>query len=288
MNEFHNQLIIKEEPYKNGMFTEIPNYKKRGSAFVLADGVNDDIVIAENTSSKQIRKGKYTRLIEISTLPYMKEIRINSMSKENAYFFEVYIKAVIQVKNPIRFYENSNLDVDAYFENLFSMDVRKITRKYSILDYQGMDEELAQKLSSFNTEDEATGFEYRISVVDAVPGETAQEYVKRVSDQHMEAEIKKQARGLTENYTNDYEQAIMTEVAEGKRSEADAIAEMEEYKARTSQESLKIMEDYLKKGLLTETQVKEKVTQELNMQIEEKPREADTKMHAFYEGEDIE
>ena len=32
-----------------------------------------------------------------------------------------------------------------------------------------MDEELTNKLSSYNTMDESTGFEYRISVVDAEP-----------------------------------------------------------------------------------------------------------------------
>ena len=91
--------------------------------------------------------------------------------------FEIYVKAIIQVKNPIRFYEIKNLDVDAYFENLFSMNIRKIAKKYSILDFTGLDDELKEKLSQYNTMDESTGFEYQVSVVDARLRADAEKYV---------------------------------------------------------------------------------------------------------------
>lgn len=288
MNEFQNKMILKVENYKNGLYPEIPNCRKQGSAFVLAEGVNDDIVVNENTSSKQIRKGKYKKLIEISTHSYMKEIRINSISKENAYSFEVYIKAVIQVKDPIKFYENINLDIDAYFENLLSMDVRKITRKYSVLDYEGMDDELFRKLSSYSTVDGEIGFAYSISVVDAVPGKTAQEYVERVSKQQLEAKIKDKARTLLTTYTSDYEQAIMTEVIEGKLSETEAIIKIKEYKNRDVKEKTERMEEFLQKGLLTDAQVKEFMMREMNMTVPKKQHKEKTQMNEFYKGEDAE
>lgn len=286
MNEFQNKLIIKVENYTNGLFVEVPNFRKRGSAFVFTEGINNDIKVDENTTTKQIRKGKYTQLVEISTLPYMKEIRLDSISKQNAYSFEVYIKAVIQVKDPIRFYENSNLDVDAYFENLLSMDVRKITRKYSVLAYEGMDLELFQKLSSYSTVDEATGFGYSISVVDAVPGKGAQAYVERVSNQEMEAAIKKNAREQVDNYTLDFEKAIMTEVAEGKVSETDAIRIMREYKDKISRENIMRIKECLADGILTDKQVKEAVMSVLNIRESEKAPAKETRMNEFYKGED--
>ena len=29
MNEFYNKLILRDEAYKNGMFPQIPNYRKQ-------------------------------------------------------------------------------------------------------------------------------------------------------------------------------------------------------------------------------------------------------------------
>ena len=129
MNEFYNKLIINDVEYEYKFFPQVPNYKKQGVAYILAEGIDDDIVVDERTSTKQIRRGKYRRLIEISTSPYLKEIRFESASKEGSYTFDIYVKAVIQVKDPIVFYHNRNLDVDAYFTNMFTLDVRKITRK---------------------------------------------------------------------------------------------------------------------------------------------------------------
>ena len=82
MNEFYNQLILNDSEYECGFFPQVPNYKKQGVAYILTEGVNDDIVVNEKTSSKQIRRGKYRRLVEISTNPYLKEIRFKSASKE--------------------------------------------------------------------------------------------------------------------------------------------------------------------------------------------------------------
>ena len=229
MNEFENKLIVREEAYQNGFFPKVPKSGKRGSAFILTGGCDDDIIVSGHTTAKEIRQGKYTKLVEISTLPYIKEIRFDSPSKETHYSFEVYVKAVIQVNEPIIFYENRNIDVDAYFKNLFSLDVKKITGRYSILNYNGMDDELTQKLSSYNTIDETTGFSYQISVVDATPGEKAQEYVMQFGKQQLDAELKESARKLAASFSKNYEEAIMTEVAEGRMTETEAILKINEY-----------------------------------------------------------
>ncbi len=252
MNEFYNQLILSDSEYECNFFPQVPNYKKQGVAYILAEGVNDDIVVDEKTSSKQIRRGKYRRLIEISTNPYLKEIRFKSASKERSYTFDIYVKAVIQVKDPITFYNNKNLDVDAYFTNMFTLDVRKITRQYSILEYDGMDEELTNKLSSYNTVDESTGFEYRISVVDAEPGSEAIEYVKRNDKQNLDAELKNKARELVKDVATDYENAVRTEVIEGKMSEKEAIIEINRFKNADYEERLNKVVDLRERRLISE------------------------------------
>lgn len=78
MNEFENGLIISDEAYQNGFFPKVPKVGKRGSAYILTGGGENDIIVDDRTTSKQIRQGRYTRLVEISTLPYIKEIRFQS------------------------------------------------------------------------------------------------------------------------------------------------------------------------------------------------------------------
>ena len=247
---------MKDEPYQCGLFPQIPNFRKDGSAFIFTDGCNDDLHVTERTTNKEIRQGRYARLVEISTRPYMTEIRFTASAQEQAYTFDVYVKAVIQVVDPITFYRNRNIDVEAYFYKLFSIDVKQITRQYSVLNYDGLDKELTQKLSAYNNIDTDTGFSYQVSVVDAEPGSEAQEYVSRASKQQLEAILRSQAGALAKTLTSDYAEAIMMEVAEGKLSLQDAILKIEEHKDgrfdKVFETSVKLMD----KGLLSEMQAK--------------------------------
>lgn len=232
MNEFQNKLIVGDKPYENGLFPQIPNYNKRGSEFILTGGSGDDIIVDERTTVREIRKGKYTRLIEISTLPYVKEIRFEAPSKESAYSFNVYVKAVIQVVNPIAFFENCNIDVDEYFYNVFFLDVKKVTRKYSILDFENMDDDLNHLLSVYNVEDKTIGFRYQVSVVSADVGDKARDYLEKCDKQRLDAAVKRQVREEAKHVTDSYEEAIKAEVIEGKISEREAIIKIDEYKNR--------------------------------------------------------
>ena len=264
MNEFKNALIVKEEEYQNGMYPKIPNFNKRGSAFVLTNGCDDSIVVSERTTVKQIRKGKYSLLAEISILPYTKQIGFTAPSKQPTYTFDVNVKAVIQVKDPIRFYENKNLDVDAYFEKLLWHDVKKITQKYSILAYQGMDDELTNTLSSYNTFDQSTGFSYVISAVDAEPGSQAKEIVAQSSRQQLETELRNRAQELSKTLNTVYEDAIKTEVIQGKYTWTEAIKEIESYKEANYETKQRKIEDLVEKGFITDSEARKLIRQELN------------------------
>lgn len=290
MNEFENTMILSDTPFQNGLFIQVPPFRKNGSAFILTGGVYDDIRVDEHTTPRDIRQGKYTRLVEISTLPYMKELQFNASAKEQAYSFVVYVKAVIQVVDPIKFYQNKNLDVDAYFNNLFSIDVKQITRQYSILAYNGLDRELTQKLSVYNNVDIATGFSYQVSVVDAEPGVEAKEFVRRSSNQQLESALRNQSRELAKEITTNYIQAILTEVAEGKLTEAEAISKIDEYKNQTFDTKLKQYNNLLEIGLITEHDLRPQILQSLNMDTPPKNASpvAGSQLDAFFqEGDDV-
>ena len=122
-----------------------------------------------------------------------------------------------------------------------------------------MDEELTRKLSSYNTFDEATGFGYQISAVDAKPGKNAQEYVEKLGKQRLEAEMKQDARKLSAGYKVTYEDAIMTEVAEGKLSEAEAIQEIEAYNNSNFEGQYQRLERLKKDGYITDSEARNMV-----------------------------
>lgn len=254
MNEFQNKLILKDESYQGGLFPQIPNFRKDGSAFILTGGCGDDIRITEHTTSREIRQGKYTRLVEISTRPYMKEIRFSANAKEQAYSFDVYVKAVIRVENPITFYHNRDLDVDGYFHNLLSIDVKQITRKYSLLDFSGLDLELTQRLSAYNNQDTATGFSYQVSQVDAEPGKDAKEFVARSSKQQLETALSNQAGALARTLSINYAEAVMMEVTTGKLSLQEAILKIEQHQDNRFEKTVDEATKLIERGFLTEKQ----------------------------------
>lgn len=298
MNEFENKLIIKDSSYKNGFFPMIPNFRKRGSAFILTNGYMDDIVVNEHTTTKQIRQGKYTRLVEIATLPYIKEITFNSSSKEAAYSFDVYVKAVIQVSDPIRFYENKNLDIEAYFDNLLSLDVRKITRRYSILDFDCMDAELTEKLAAYNNFDESKGFNYQISAVAATPGKDAERYVHKHSTQQLDIELKNSARKLSASIAKSYEEAIRTAIVEGAMTEVEGLLKIKEYENTNFDDQITRLQELRDKGIITDTELRSMVRPELekvgnktdqtmmHSQVENHGEINDSILDGFYEEEE--
>lgn len=265
MNEFQNKLLLKDEPYQCGLFPQIPNFRKDGSAFVLTGGCNDDLHITERTTSREIRQGRYTRLVEISTRPYLTEIQFNATAQEQAYSFDVYVKAVVQVVDPITFYRNRNIDVDAYFNKLFSIDVKQITRQYSILNYGGLDQDLTQKLSTYNNVDSDTGFSYQVSMVDAEPGADAREYVSRASKQQLEASLRSQAQMLATTLTSDYAEAVLMEVAEGKLSYEAAILKIEQHEDSRFDKMVDGTVKMMDKGLLSENQARQRVLPSLGV-----------------------
>ena len=256
MTDFENYLIKADEPYSGGFFPVIPNWRKEGSAFILTGGIGNDLLVTDRTTTKELRQGKYTRLIEISTRPYLKELHFTAPSKEPAYSFSVYVKAVIQVEIPLTFYVNRNLDVDTYFENLFSMDVRKITRKYSILDYAGMDDELTVTLSAYHNFDESTGFSYSVSAVLAEPDEKAADYVQRSSKQVLEMEIKAQARALAESLSTTLPEALMTAVAEGRMTLEEALQQIAINEEQQFETKLGRIDALRKKNIITEEETR--------------------------------
>ncbi len=289
MNKFKNELIFKEETYRNGLYPKVPKSEKQGVALILTDGCKDDIIVDGNTTVKEIRQGKYAQLVEISTRAYIKEIKFHSPSKETYYSFDVYVKGVIQVNDPIVFYKNKNLDVDAYFNNLFSLDVKKVTRKYSILDYKGMDDELKQTLSLY-TIDESTGFSYQISVVDASPGEEAKEYVRKYEKMLLDDTMRRRASDIAKSITITYQDALMSEVVQGNLTQTEAILKIEEYEKANYDEKIRCLDELREKGVITDMDFRKCIQSTLKLSDKDdnlnQNTQEDSGMNQFYSEEE--
>lgn len=257
MREFKNELVIKEEEYSCGLFPVIPNYHKQESAYILTDGVKDSILVDQYTTTRHIRMGRYRKLVEISTIPYIKEIYFSAPSEDTTYKFNVYIKATIQIDKPLIFFGNRNIDVDAYFQNLFLQDVKRITRKYSILSFEGMDDELKAKLSMCNTVDSSTGFVYQISSVSASLDEEAEKIVRKRDRQKMDAKLYSSAKELSNVYTTNYNDAVLINMVQNNGSLPETIREMERYENEKFEQKINRLEVVRDKGLITDKEARQ-------------------------------
>ncbi len=257
MELFCNKFILKDEPYKISFYPVLPKLKKNNSVYLLTDGILDDIIIDEYTSIKMIRQGKYTRFVEITTFPYVKEIHIKAPAKENSYYFDVYAKATIKVVSPTTFYSNRNLDVEAYFTNLLSLDVRQITKEFSILDFSNLDEKLAATLAKIGTIDDTVGFQYTISVVDAMPSEEAKNYVRKMNNQVLDTVIKSNAAELGRKAEITFSDAIWAEVVNNKITQAEAVLKIEEYNNSTYEKKLEKIKELVRLDILTDADARD-------------------------------
>ena len=272
-------FILKDEPYKNGLFPQIPDYHKRGSWFLLSEGVYDDVIVDDRTTVKQIRQGRYKKLVEISKVPLSYEHEFNSSCKETSYTFMVKVKAMVRVIDPIDLYNNiNNLDIKAFFNNQFSLDVNKITRKYSILDYNGIDDDLTRELTSRQVADTTTGLSYQISTVMTEPNAEARAILKRHDDINIQSITKKMemlassetkkleiitadatntiAENIaTKNRDKTYADALMEEVAHGNISRAEAILKIDEYNRKGFDGKLEELIRLREQGIITNADI---------------------------------
>lgn len=243
--------------YKCGMFPQIPNYHKRDSWFLLTEGVMDDIVVDEHTTVKAIRRGQYNRLVEISRNTLAFAHAFNSNCRETSYTFKVTVKANVYVNDPIRFCANvRNISVRDFLNNQFSLDVKGVTRKYSILNYNGIDEELTRVLTATTVSDDTSGLSYQITTVMTEPNDEAMKILKNRDDMAIKHEMTSVAGKIAGlNKAKTYADAIWEEAAKGSISDVEAIQRIEEYERKGANEKLAMLLKLRDEGMISDTDI---------------------------------
>lgn len=254
LNGENNQIGVE---YKCGMFPKIPNYRKHDSWFLLTDGIMNDIVVDDRTTVKDIRRGQYKRIVEISRSTLAFVHTFNSNCSETSYTFQVTVKANVHVNDPIKFCANiRNISVRDFLNNQFSLDVRRITRKYSILNYNGIDEELTRVLTASTVSDDTSGLSYQIITVMTEPNDEAMKILKNRDEmaiKHEMAMVAGKIAGL--NKTKSYSDAIWEEAAKGNITDVEAIQHIEEYERKNANEKLTMLLKLRDEGIIGDLDV---------------------------------
>jgi len=261
-------FILSDAVYNNGLFPQIPNYRKTDSWFLLTEGSACDIVVNDRTTVKEIRKGRYQRLVEISKKAYSYLHTFDSACKEVSYTFKVKVKANVFIENPIDFYSNiRSVNTRDFFSNQFSIDVRKITKNYSILNYDGIDDDLRDILPRTRVLDSTCGLAYQIQTVETMPNEAAlkilgekeSDYINRyLEEQKMvgRADLAQKASALAGlNRGKTYEDAIWGEVAVGKLTEVEAIRKIDDYNSQSHNERLQRLLELRNENIISDEDI---------------------------------
>jgi hypothetical protein len=248
-------FIVGDWEYKNSPFAKIPEHSKRSSWFLLTDGTFDDIIVDDHTTVKQIWKGRYKKLVEISKTALSYEHEFASSCKETSYTFNVKVKAKVLVDSPIDFYANNrNIDIRAFFNNQFALDVAKITRKYSIMEYSGIDDELTSALTSTHVLDPTTGLSYQIASVITEPNAEARQILKKKDDISIKERIDDLAGEVADkNLYKSYAKAVWEKVAQGEITSDEAIEQIEAYQDKRFDKQVNRVIKLRDEGMINDT-----------------------------------
>lgn len=280
--------------YKGGMFPKIPNYHKNDSWFILTEGVMDDIVVDDRTTVRSIRRGQYGRLVEVSRNTLVIEHEFDSNCRETSYTFKVTVKANVHVNDPVKFCSNiRNIGVRDFLNNQFSLDVKGVTKKYSILNYNGIDEELTRVLTASVVSDETSGLSYQITTVMTEPNDEAKKVLKDRDDMFINSEMTSVAGAIAgRNKTKTYDDAIREEAAKGRITDVEAIQRIEAYKQKNAQEKLGMLLKLRDEGIISdfdmsiESQAFLSTPQFDTQQVEQIDNQGITSVDALFDEED--
>ncbi|OJV62990.1 MAG: hypothetical protein BGO41_09810 [Clostridiales bacterium 38-18] len=264
--ESHNNIFInKILPFKNGLFVSKPNIEKGNLIFLLVDGKNEDLLVNERTSIKQIRDGKYTKLIEIINYPITKEIKITAPAKENSYNFLITLNLTLEHTSPFLVLQNKTLIIEDFLHNQLSLEVRRITKMYSVLDFGMLGDQLTEKLMYPTQLEPDVGVKYRVSSVTANLSEEALKFLRKQDDIELGAEIRKKESSIGSSLITNFRTAIGAQIARGEISEEEAVYKIEEYESNHFHKDLDKYMKLVKGNIYTEAEVRDHIRGQLSI-----------------------
>lgn len=209
------ELIASEMVYNGGLFPKIPD-RVNGQDTLLVNSQGIARKVDDQLTTKDIRIGKYNKIVRISTVPNSLDISLKAVSKNKPYEFIITIGVEYHIKDSVVFYMNRELyDVSNSISTALTRIINPIAKQYELTD-DCIDNALLDKLSGCEYSLEALGIIYSVHSADAEPSENATTFIKQMSDATLNVRVEQhkavEAEKLT---TQNMESAIMTKVASG-------------------------------------------------------------------------
>lgn len=234
------KLIISEMEYNGGLFPKIPD-RVSGQDTLLVNSQGIARKVDDKLTTKDIRVGKYNKIVRISTVPNSLDISLKAVSKNKPYEFVIMIGVEYYVKDSVVFYMNRELyDVSNSIGTALSRIINPIAKQYELTD-DCIDDALMSKLSEQEYYFEALGIIFFVRSADAEPSEDATKFLKQMSDATLNVRVEQHKAVEAEKLTaRNMESAIMTKVASG---EIDMKTALEKLSDSNRTEGLNKIED---------------------------------------------
>ncbi len=209
------ELIASEMAYNGGLFPKIPD-RVNGQDTLLVNSQGIARKVDDRLTTKDIRNGKYNKIVRISTVPNSLDISLKAVSKNKPYEFIITIGVEYRVKDSVVFYMNRELyDVSDIISTTLTRIINPIAKQYELTD-DCIDNALFNKLSGCEYFLEALGIIYSVHSTDAEPSENAATFIKQMSDATLNVRVEQHKAVEAEKLTaRNMESAIMTKVASG-------------------------------------------------------------------------
>lgn len=209
------ELIASEMVYNGGLFPKIPD-RVNGQDTLLVNSQGIARKVDDRLTTRDIRIGKYNKIVRVSTVPNSLDISLKAVSKNKPYEFIITIGVEYHVKDSVIFYMNRELhNVYDSISTALTRIINPIAKQYELTD-DCIDSALWNKLSGCEYHLEALGIIYSVHSADAEPSENATTFIKQMSDATLNVRVEQhktvEAEKLT---TRNMESAIMTKVASG-------------------------------------------------------------------------
>ncbi|MCL2087941.1 MAG: hypothetical protein FWH14_00515 [Oscillospiraceae bacterium] len=233
-------LIANEAAYNGRLFPKIPDrVNGQDTLLISMEGVARKI--DDYTTTKDIRKGNYNKVVRISTAPFSLDVKLKATSKNKPYEFDVMVGVEGRVKDSAAYYTNkAKYDIASSISTALSRIVTPIAKGYELTD-DGVDSALYKEMSNRNFVLESLGITYTVHSADAEPDAKAEKFVKQMTDSTLTTRVQEHIAGEAEKLSSrNMESAIMRRVSSG---EIDMQTALEQLSASNRKEGYNKLED---------------------------------------------
>ena len=209
--------LSKIERYSNGLYPKKPAVKP-GYAVVLSGGKKPPVIVDDRLSIRMIRVGRFDRISEIRTGAYATDVRMEAMSKDAPYQFEIIAKVRVQIVDPLAFHKAGVTDVPTALSLLLFSDVRDVAKQFGIREIIKLDDALREAFPQTDVYDKSTGMRYLVAGIAAQP-------VAYAMERHLQSLIYLILQTLDETELKDIsiEATVLVDLAIGRISMDEAL-----------------------------------------------------------------